>query len=30
MILASGLGDTPGNICNTHPGEDDTKNVVML
>lgn len=28
MILASGLGDTPGNICNTHPGEDDTKNVM--
>lgn len=22
------LGDTPGNICNTHPGEDDTKNVM--
>ena len=28
MILASGFGDTPGNICNTHPGEDDTKNVM--
>lgn len=28
MILVSGLGDTPGNICNTHPGEDDTKNVM--
>lgn len=28
MILASGLGDTPGNISNTHPGEDDAKNVM--
>ena len=29
MILASGLGDTRRSICNTHPGEDDTKNVML-
>ena len=28
MILAGGLGDTRRSICNTHPGEDDTKNVM--